>query len=486
MPHRPTVLVVGGGFCGAAVALHLLRDHPGLPVNVVVVEPRERLGAGLAYGTADPEHRVNVAASRMSPFPEQPGHFDAWLRAQGEPAADPASVLPDGRLFPRRATFGRYVDETLAACAAAAGQGPALRHLRDHAAAAHADASGVALTLAGGDTVRGDVLVLAVGHATPDLPPALAALRGAPGLVADPWDTARLDALDRRADVLVVGTGLTACDVVASLRARGQSGRITLVSRRGLLPRGRTPLPVAPFGSFDAALEATALGLLRRVRRAVAEAGAQGRPWEDVVAALREQARTVWATLPVPQRRRLLRHLRPFWDVHRFQCAPQIDALLHVERAAGRVTVLAATPTASRVDGDSLAVTLRPRGTTVSAEHRFGAVVSCVGPGHRSVVSSNPVLRALHAAGVLDADPLALGVAVDRHSRVLGADGRANPRVFVAGPLARGQHGELMGLPQVSTQPREVAASIAALLERGRPGALPLDPAKGEPLESTP
>ncbi len=498
MPHRPTVLVVGGGFCGAAVALHLLRDHPGLPADIVVVEPRERLGAGLAYGTADPEHRVNVAASRMSPFPEQPDHFDAWLRAQDDPAADPASVLPDGRLFPRRATFGRYVDETLRGFARAAGSGtdagdgagdaagPVLRHLRGHADAARADATGVEVTLAGGGTVRGDALVLAVGHTAPDLPPALAALRGAPGLVADPWDTARLDAIDRAAEVLVVGTGLTACDVVASLRARGHSGRITLVSRRGLLPRGRTPLPVTTFGTFDAAPEATALGLLRRVRRAVAEAGAQGRPWEDVVAALREQARTVWGALPVAQRRRLLRHLRPFWDVHRFQCAPQIDALLHRERAAGRVAVLAATPTASRIDGDALAVSLRPRGTTAAAKHRFGAVVSCVGPGHRSVVSSNPVLRALHAAGVLDADPLALGIAVDRHSRVLGADGRANPRVFVAGPLARGQHGELMGLPQVSTQPREVAASVAALLlKQGRPGALPLDPAKGEPLEST-
>ena len=473
MSLRPTVLVVGGGFCGAAVALHLLRDHAGLAADIVVVEPRARLGAGLAYGTTDPEHRVNVAASRMSPFPEEPGHFDAWLRAQGDPAADPASVLPDGRLFPRRATYGRYVAETLAAYAGAGGA-PALRHLRDHATAARADTNGVQVALAEGAPVRGDVLVLAVGHSAPDLPAALAGLRDAPGLVADPWDTARLDAIAPDSEVLVVGTGLTACDVVASLRARGHRGRITLASRRGLLPRARTTLPVTTFGTFDAVPETTALALLRRVRRAVAEAAAQGRPWEDVIAALREQARVVWNALPMGQRRRLLRHLRPFWDVHRFQCAPQIDALLHRERAAGRVLVLAATPTASRLDPDANPiVTLRPRGTTTPAERRFGAVVSCVGPGHRSVVTSNPVLRALHDAGVLDADPLALGIAVDRQSRVLGADGVANSRVFVAGPLARGQHGELMGLPQVSTQPREVAASVAALLRQARPEALP-------------
>ncbi|MGI4977073.1 MAG: FAD/NAD(P)-binding protein [Janthinobacterium lividum] len=484
MPQRPTVLVVGGGFCGAAVALHLLRDHPDLPADIVVVEPRAHLGAGLAYGTPDPEHRVNVAAARMSPFPEHPDHFDAWLRTHGDPESDPASVLPDGRLFPRRATYGRYVAETLAAAAAGAGQGPTLRHLRTHATAAHTDPAGATVTLATGDTIRADVLVLAVGHATPDLPAALRALRDAPGLVADPWDTARLDAIDRAAPVLVVGTGLTACDVVASLRARGHAGPVTMASRRGLLPRPRTDLPVTPFGRFDAPPPTTALALLRATRRAVAAAAAEGRPWESVIAALREQARPVWSALPLPERRRLLRHLRPFWDVHRFQCAPQIDTLLRRERAAGRVTVLAATPTASRVDGRALAVDLRPRGATAPATHRFGAVVSCVGPGHRSVVASNPVLRALHDAGTLHADPLSLGIAVDPRSRVLDTTGRANPRVFVAGPLARERHGELMGLPQVSTQPREVAADVAGFLKQARPEALPLDSAKGSPLES--
>ena len=42
--HR--VLVVGGGFCGAMVGVHLARDHAEAGVSVTVVEPRAALGAG--------------------------------------------------------------------------------------------------------------------------------------------------------------------------------------------------------------------------------------------------------------------------------------------------------------------------------------------------------------------------------------------------------------------------------------------------------
>jgi uncharacterized NAD(P)/FAD-binding protein YdhS len=90
-------------------------------------------------------------------------------------------------------------------------------------------------------------------------------------------------------------------------------------------------------------------------------------------------------------------------------------------------------------------------------------IVNCTGPGHRSVVATQPVLRGLAEMGGLQADPARLGILVDGDSRVVKADGSAWPNLFVAGPLARGTHGELMGLPQVNTQPREIAGMLAAL-----------------------
>ncbi len=456
------VVIIGGGFAGAACALHLLRDHPGLVCKLSVIEPRAVLGAGLAYSSPAPEHRINVAASRMSVLPDVPSHFHDWLVARNEAKRDPACALPDGRLYPARAAFGHYVQAQLAAQLDAS-PGVAFSHVREAAEAITPDAAGFRVSLQAGAPVRADAVVLAVSHTAPDLP---APLRGCRAVLPDPWDVAALDRVPPDARVLVVGTGLTACDVVARLLARGHAGPVTMLSRHGLLPRPRTTLPVLAEGDFATRPETTALGLLRRVRRAVVAAEAAGRPWEGIIDALRQQAGAAWGTLDWAQRRALLRHLRTVWDVHRFQCAPQIDAALTAAQASGAVRVRAARLLGAVDTPGGAEVSLRARGAAAAETMQVDVVVACTGPGHRSVVASHPVLRGLAAEGGLLADPAALGVWVDDGSRVKRADGSAWPNLFVAGPLARGTFGELMGLPQVNLQPRAVAKSVAGLISK--------------------
>ena len=65
---RPLRLaIVGGGFTGVALAIHALASGKQ-PLSVDVIEPSEKLGRGAAYGTTDPDHRINVPTDRMSLF----------------------------------------------------------------------------------------------------------------------------------------------------------------------------------------------------------------------------------------------------------------------------------------------------------------------------------------------------------------------------------------------------------------------------------
>jgi uncharacterized NAD(P)/FAD-binding protein YdhS len=478
LDNSPTrVAVIGGGFCGAFFAAQLAR-HSERPVTISVIEPRATLGGGVAYSTPDPAHRINVPASRMTLFPRHPTDFDEWFRRSGELEADPEALWSDGSAYPRRAAFGRYIAEIVTRRGSAR-TGITIEHLRDKAESVQRKGSCYSIQLAQGCELAADMIVLATSHPPPSQPGIIAgALGSGPGLIANPWKPDALDRVARDADVLIIGTGLTMADVVASLSLRGHTGRITAFSRRGLLPRGhaRKAVPVPYSWIDDQELPGSVLSLARRMRAQIAVAAEDDLPWQAVFDDVRANAQKLWRNFSAAERRRLLRHLRVFWDAHRYRVAPQIEKVLEDKQQDGSLRVLAASLRSATYRNDKIDIALRPRRRKdgapelLSVEH----VIITTGPGHGTVVSETPVLASLAQQGLLRADEFGLGVEVDAVGQVINANGLSQPTLLVVGPLARAQYGELMGLPQVAAQPNAVAELVASrLAQRPREAAGP-------------
>jgi len=463
------VAVIGGGLSGTFFAVQLAQ-YSQQPLVIKVIEPRTALGGGVAYSTPDPAHRINVPASRMTLFPEAPADFDDWFRSGGGLEIDPEALWADGAIYPRRAAFGRYVASILERRRQ---ENPdvTIEHVRDAATAIEPDgAAGWRIYLAQGGQFEADITVLATSHPPPGMPTLIArTLADDPGVIANPW---RPDALDQVApddDVLIIGTGLTMADVVASLARRGHRGAITAFSRRGLLPRGhaKTPVPV-PFAWYANHLPPSdLLSLVRQVRRQVAETDL---PWQSVFDDVRANGQALWRQLGFADRRRFLRHLRVYWDSHRYRIAPQIEKILADKQQDQSLRVLAASLVSARRAGEKIDFMLRPRLTRTEESKSIivDRVINTTGPAHSTVVDQNPALHSLAARGLLQADALGLGVTVDAQGQVISQDGACHKTLLVAGPLAREQYGELMGLPQVAAQPNAVAAHVASYLNNRR------------------
>ncbi|MCA1406323.1 FAD/NAD(P)-binding protein [Ensifer sp. IC3342] len=463
----PTVVIIGGGFTGAVVAATLARDKSMEEWQIAVFEPRERLGCGLAYDTDDPAHRVNVPAGRMSLDPDDADHFVRWMELRGEPRDDRDARAPDGHLYPRRGLFGRYVAD---AVAPHLGNGRIIHH-RQRVISVERRGEDWEIRDDVGTTVRADILIIATTHPAPAVPAGIDdVLRGHPRYVSNTTLPDALSAIRPDDHVLIIGTGLTAADVIASLRTTGRTGPITAYSRRGLRSRGHPAQAQDPYGDFTAAPSRAATELLVRVRRAVADAEADGFSWHAVFDALRSQGGEIWRSLPVTERRRLIRHLRPFWDVHRFRIAPQIDAIVRAGLQSGDIRILAGRIDRIERNGDEIAATFRRRHGAGIERWNVDAVVITTGPAHKSVLKSQPWLETLSADGYLQPDAVGLGLACSETSRALDRQGREMETLFIAGPLARGTFGELMGLPQVNDHAIFVAEQVAALA-RGRGAA---------------
>jgi uncharacterized NAD(P)/FAD-binding protein YdhS len=293
--RRPVqVAVVGGGASGALVAARLLDASIAAPVAVRVVEPGPGLGSGVAYGTDDPDHLLNVRASGMTADPSRPDDFVHWASARGLPG-DPGA-------FHRRSDYRRYLGDHLAAAADGATAGT-LEHARATVESLRREGGRWVLGLDRGGPLSADAVVLATGNPPPGVPSGLVALDGGPGWVPDPWRRGALELPADRRRVLLVGTGLTMVDVAATL-ARDPDRELVAVSRRGELPRPHVvdqpqrPVPVITPGDADLDLD--------EVRARVDGCIAAGEDWRDVVDALRPYANVVWLHLSPADRRRFL------------------------------------------------------------------------------------------------------------------------------------------------------------------------------------
>ncbi|MDE1996826.1 MAG: FAD/NAD(P)-binding protein, partial [Rhizobiaceae bacterium] len=397
---RPVIAIIGGGVSGAAVAFHLLQHRALEPGQLFIFEPRQRLGAGLAYDTNDPAHRINVPAARMSLLPDDLEHFQRWVEAN-DVLADDENAAAKGHLFPRREIFGRYVGAMVRPFV----ESGALTQVTERAVDVRRHGERWVVTGDAGRTVDADILVVATSHPSPLPPQPLArALAGHPRFVADPTRPDALKAIGKDDRVLVVGNGLTSADVIASLSLRGHVGAITAISRRGLRSRGHPAVKQELFGDFVSHPSRTALDLLRHIRAAIRAAEAEGRSWHAVIDQVRTQGGDLWRAMPISERRRVVRHLRPFWDVHRFRVAPQVEAVSDEAIRQGRLEVLAASVASVETKGDVIDCKLHLSRSGKTVDRSFDAVVVTTGPGHRGILDSQNWIAALADAGYVAID----------------------------------------------------------------------------------
>lgn len=453
-----TIALIGGGATGALVALHLARLAVA-PLDVLVFEPRPVLGAGLAYSTTDPVHRVNVPAGRMSAEPDDPEHFERWALDRGIAEADPGAFAPDGALFPRRAWFGRYLAETLAE---ALRRSPvSLTHIRSPVTGLVPGGAGHVLTLADARQYEANAVVLASGNPPALLPPALAGLAGHPRVIGDPWRAGRLEAVGRKDRVVILGNGLSMGDAVAALAALGHRGPIRTLSRRGRLPRPTPTGAVEPQGDLADPPRRTARVLLSDFRQL-----ARAQSWPAATEGARRAAPAIWAALPDEEKRRFLRHLRPYWETLRFGVAPQIAMAIEAGVSAGRLRIGRGRILSAEAAPDRLSLTVARARRTERLEADW--LVNATGPAFSALLET-PLLGALSGAGLIAPDGLGLGLLAAPDGQARGADGRPVPNLFVAGPLARGMRGELSGIREIAATTREIAAILTERLLPLRP-----------------
>jgi uncharacterized NAD(P)/FAD-binding protein YdhS len=268
------------------------------------------------------------------------------------------------------------------------------------------------------------------------------------------------------------------------LLRQSHTGPILAISRHGIRPR----LPRARLGEASVAallakidgevpdyvrravsaksIRALSRALRQRIREAAAEAIDWQVPFDDV----RNVVWQFWPMLPLEEKKRFLRHFRGIYEAHRFRAPPQNDLIVREGERQGRVLFRRGRFEEAIALGGRIRATWRDQ-TQRRTSAEFDYVVNCTGLDPMFGAADNPFLNDLMRQGILCADPTGIGFEVDSECRPIGRDGRAVPRLRVAGPPAAGSCGDPLGVIFIAPHVRRMIPGMLAEVSASTPSA---------------
>jgi len=434
-----TVAIVGGGASGALTAYHLVRQN--MPARIIVLDPRPNIGLGLAYSTPSLRHLLNVPAGKISALPDEPGHFLAWLRKNYDPAASAETFAP-------RAVFGRYLQSIFT-------EARGVELLQASVVNYRRLRSGGILVLDNGTEVYADRVVMATGNFDPAILPGVTEAATRTGAYHhNAWTPAAYEGLAPDAPVTLIGTGLTAVDVVLRLRELGHRGVVTAVSRHGIFPNRHAPYTPIASSVIPKDTPATCVAYVKALHSAIRG----GIEWRAAIDSLRAWTNDLWLALPLKEQQRFRRHLQRRWDVVRHRMAPPIADLIDAELQAETLVIREGHFAGVDTDGTTHRLSIQtPQGTQTLETTR---VINCTGPSMNYRRVASPLLKSLFSQGLATAGPLGAGFRCAPNGAMIDAHGRPSETLFNLGPGRLGTLLESIAIPEIRNQAVELAEEL--------------------------
>jgi uncharacterized NAD(P)/FAD-binding protein YdhS len=446
--NRPSVAIIGGGCSGTLVALQLLKQSGTIPLDIIIVERSGSIGTGLAYSVPSDVCKLNVPANAMGAFPDEPQGFFSWLQQR--------ELHSTGEAFVSRRLFGEYLKDLLTTYSKDAHH-TTVTAIADSACDLTWDESRAQFRIDVAKTapIHSDFCVLAVGNIERE------SLDGV--LIKDtfssPYEQASYQSIEKLSKILVVGSGLTAIDLILEAESRGFRGTYTMVSRHGRIPLAHEDSANFANITLDASLSSlaslTSLSLQSLVKLVRTESTRIGSS-QPVIAAVRPHIQSIWAALSDMDKRRFLRHVRPLWEVHRHRIPRPHWETVQSLRSSKRLRIVSGrVKSASRCEA-GIEATIISKDTT--KKDIFDKAFICAGPEGDLTKVQMPLIQRLISRGIITPGKLRLGVAPSQTSLPTVAASRLE----IIGPLQREALWEITAVRELRIYAEKIAANVLA------------------------
>lgn len=456
-----TFAVIGAGFSGTVAAIEFL-NRVKTESRLIIINRSGLMARGLAYGTNSPQHLLNVPAGNMTALADSPDSFLAYCQKR--------RLNVTSSSFVSRKVYGEYLAELLEEAIKRSSSRVKTLQINAEVIRLKPCVDGASIELNTGEIIKADQIALTFGHFPPSDPSGFISVANTPCYQRDPWDLPTSREIDKTDSILLVGGGLTAVDVISNLIKSEHIGNIYMLSRRGLLPKSHREARSHTSDNFrtrDLLLEAqpSILKYLKVVRKEIRNGEINGIDWRDIIASLRPITAKLWKRLPDAEKRRFLRHVQSYWDVHRHRVAPETFKAFDKALEAGQIVPIAGRIESINTEDDSITAIIRERRRSNKRSITAKRVINCTGPTSDPRKVSSPLMERLIEEGLIVPDTLGLGVCVDDHYYLKSDTAQPNNWLSYVGPMLKADHWELTAVPELREAARRVAINVCEVFE---------------------
>jgi uncharacterized NAD(P)/FAD-binding protein YdhS len=444
--------IIGGGLSGTLVALKILQDYKR-PVQILLFEKKPaQIFRGIAYSSQLKFQPLNVRAMQMNIDENRPGDFCRWLKTSGK---DYLENIPEAHDFVRRDVFGHYLQDSFQHELRKSQKSGSLKIIYQEVLALTANNKqlNVSTSIENYDI---DYAVLALGNFLPGDPQ----IKNTDFYKTDfyepnPWSATWMTKVKREDDVLFLGSGLTTIDQVINLLSNGHTGKIKILSRRGFIPKAHKTYKPSALPPLNLYLGMSLGEVIREVKKQIDRYTNSESDWRNVIDSIRGQVPLIWAYLSLDERRRFLRHVRPFWEVHRHRIPEESLEIIETGIRRGQIEVLAGRLIDVEIVSDYAIASIALRGTSVNNGLNVKKVINCTGPQTDYRKIEQPLLKSLISQGWLHTDELNLGLAVNPDGQLINDGGKPIHNIYTMGSLRKGAMWECTALKEIALQAKQ-------------------------------
>jgi uncharacterized NAD(P)/FAD-binding protein YdhS len=457
------IAIVGCGFSGTMTAVHLINNAVE-PFELILIGDQDTFNKGVAYTPNSRNQILNVVDSRMSAYPDDPGHFLNWVSTLEEYSATDKGLLANSYL--PRYLYGKYLEDIWHKAVQAPGA-TRVKITRKDSLVTDMDYSGqdISLQLKNGEQLVVQYGVIASGNHQPANPAIEdSQVFNSNKYFRNPWTTNVFSHTDKHSPVMILGNGLTMADTVLGLIENGFTSRIYTISSHGFSMLPHKHLGIA-YNAVAGELQGNpALSdLVRILTRHIRIARRLGFTAEPVVDGLRPLTQQLWQNLSAAEKQKFMSRLRYLWDTARHRIPMHIHEKLVQLTETGALELNAGKLISITETGNAVKVRFVNHGSGETREITVSSVINCTGPATDLMKTDDNYLKRALQKGIIVQDALLLGILADPATFCVCSNSfEPHDNLFTIGSLLKGVLWETTAVKEL----REQAAGLAAQLVR--------------------